>query len=385
MVGFSQLVVKGYRRLKSVNLPLRPLNVLIGANGVGKSSLLDVFDMLAASANGELATTITAMGGMNSLVTADGETDAIMYQLRTDHDGMPGPAYDLRLKTEGYGYTIENEELKEARRPPLKDATEYLAAVGQNVEYWDGQRLVAPNWDYKPKETALSQVPKMYESAERFRRLVADVSEIYHSLDVSLRAPVRLPQPLSPTQMPGINGEDLVSCLYTIRETEHDRYEAIEDALRAAFPTFERLDIPLVAAGRGTIAWQETGFTRQFYANELSEGTLRFLWLTTLLQSPGLPKVMLIDEPEVSLHPEMLRLLTELMREASERTQLIVATHSDRLVRFLEPHEVLVCNRDEATGGMTAQWADQVPNLAAWMEEYTLDDLWSMGRIGARS
>jgi predicted ATPase len=385
MVGFSRLAVEGYRRLKSVLVPLRPLNVLIGANGVGKSSCLDVFDLLAASANGNLAATITAMGGMNSLVTADGNTDAIMFQLRTDHDGVSGPAYDLRLNTQGYGYAIANEELNEVRNPPLENATSYLVAVDQKVEYWDGQRLITPNWDYKPQETALSQVPKMYGSAERFRRLVADVSEVYHGLDVSLRAPVRLPQPLSPTQMPGSNGEDLVSCLYTIRETEHERYEAIEDALRAAFPTFERLDIPLVAAGRGTIAWQESGFTRQFYANEMSEGTLRFLWLATLLQSPGLPQVTLIDEPEVSLHPEMLRLLAELMREASERTQLVVATHSDRFVRFLRPHEILVCDRDEDTSGMTVQWADEVPNLAAWMEDYTLDQLWSKGILGGRS
>ena len=92
-----------------------------------------------------------------------------------------------------------------------------------------------------------------------------------------------------------------------------------------------------MAAGRLTLAWKEFGFARPFYASELSEGTLRFLWLATLLQSPGLPKVTLIDEPEVSLHPEMLRLLADLMREASARTQLIVATHSDRFVRFLEP------------------------------------------------
>jgi predicted ATPase len=103
----------------------------------------------------------------------------------------------------------------------------------------------------------------------------------------------------------------------------------------------------------------------------------------TLLQSPGLPKITLIDEPEVSLHPEMLRLLADLMREASDRTQLVVATHSDRFVRFLEPCELVVCDRDDA-GGMTVQWADEL-DLKAWMEDYTLDQLWSMGRLGGRA
>jgi predicted ATPase len=232
-------------------------------------------------------------------------------------------------------------------------------------------------------ETALSQVPKIYADAERFRRLMSDISEVYHGLDVSGRAPVRTPQTISPATMPGIDGSDLVSCLYTMRETARDRFDAIEAALRAAFPGFERLDFPAIAAGRLSLAWRERGFTRPFYTNELSEGTLRFLWLATLLQSPNLPRVTLIDEPEVSLHPEMLRLLTDLLREASDRSQIIVATHSDRFVRFLEPSELIVCDLDERAG-MTVRWADEL-DLTDWMDEYTLDQLWSKGVIGGRS
>jgi predicted ATPase len=168
-----------------------------------------------------------------------------------------------------------------------------------------------------------------------------------------------------------------------MRETAHERFYAVEDALRAAFPTMERLEFPPVAAGTLTLGWRERGFVRPFYANELSEGTLRFLWLATLLQSPGLPKVTLIDEPEVSLHPEMLRLLADLMREASERSQLIVATHSDRLVRFLEPKELVVCDLDES-GGLTATRADEL-DVKSWLEDYTLDQLWSKGILGGRS
>jgi predicted ATPase len=168
-----------------------------------------------------------------------------------------------------------------------------------------------------------------------------------------------------------------------MRETTRERFEAIEDALRAAFPKFQRLDFPPVAAGRPTLAFLEKGFPRPFYPNELSEGTLRFLWLATLLQSPGLPKITLIDEPEVSLHPEMLRLLADLMREASERSQIIVATHSDRFVRFLDPKDLIVCDLDE-TGSMTARRADQL-DLKRWLEDYTLDQLWSKGILGGRS
>jgi predicted ATPase len=89
----------------------------------------------------------------------------------------------------------------------------------------------------------------------------------------------------------------------------------------------------------------------------------------------------LIDEPEVSLHPELLRLLADLMREASKRTQLIVATHSDRLIRFLEPKEVLICDIED--GLMTATWADTL-NLEKWLADYSLDEIWAMNLIGGR-
>jgi predicted ATPase len=382
-VGFSRLAVSGYRRLRSVDIPLRPLNVLIGANAVGKSSILDVLDLLAASASGNLQTTITSLGGAQSLITADGKADALILAVQQRPSGSAPLDYRLRLSVQAIGYAVAEETLTEQRDSQGVSPFKYIDAVGSHVMYHERGKLVSPNWDYKAQETALSQVPRLYREAEAFRRSLADVSQVYHILDVSSRAPVRTPQTLSPVQTPGSNGEDLVSCLYTIRETARDRYEAIEDALRASFPTFERLDFPPVAAGRLTVAWRESGYTRAFYANELSEGTLRFLWLTTLLQSPGLPPVTLIDEPEVSLHPEMLRLLTDLMREASARTQLILATHSDRFVRFLEPCELIVCDRDDA-GGMTARWADEL-DLKAWMEDYTLDQLWNKGVIGARS
>ena len=188
---------------------------------------------------------------------------------------------------------------------------------------------------------------------------------------------------MRPASLPGRDGEDLVSCLYFLRETARDRFEAVEDALRAAFPNFERMDFPPVAAGSLTMAWKERNYIQPLYAHQLSEGTLRFLWLVTLLQSPGLPTVTLIDEPEVSLHPDMLRLLSELFREAASRTQLVVATHSERLVRFLDPSELMVCDLDDA-GGTVVTRASEL-DLDAWLKEYSLDQLWNLGRLGGRA
>ena len=131
------------------------------------------------------------------------------------------------------------------------------------------------------------------------------------------------------------------------------------------------------------LTWKDKNYSKPFYANQLSEGTLRFLWLTALLYSPGLSAVTMIDEPEVSLHPELLSLLAHLLREASERTQMVVATHSDRLIRFLKPEEVLVMDINDE-GCATAEWADTL-DLDTWLEEYTLDEVWQMGEMGGRS
>jgi predicted ATPase len=221
----------------------------------------------------------------------------------------------------------------------------------------------------------------MFQQPEEFRNRLSS-STFYHVLNVDPRSPVRLPQPMQPATLPGRNGEELVSCLYYLRETERDRFDAIEDTLRAAFPRFDRLDFPPVAAGTLALAWREIGTSKPFYMHQLSEGTLRFLWLATLLQSPGLTALTLLDEPEVSLHPELLSLLADMLREASNRTQLVVATHSDRLIRFLQPKEIVLMDADE-DGMSTLKWADEL-DLDLWLKDYSLDELWSNGTLGAR-
>jgi predicted ATPase len=190
---------------------------------------------------------------------------------------------------------------------------------------------------------------------------------------------------LRPAALPGANGEDLVSCLFFLREADRTRFEAIEDTLRAAFPSFERLDFPPAAAGTLAMTWRDRDFAHPIYTHELSEGTLRFLWLATLLQSPGLTALTLIDEPEVSLHPELLSLLAGLLRGAAAagHGQLVVATHSDRLIRFLRPEEVVVMDADEG-GATRAAWADSL-DLDRWLAEYTLDEVWRLGRMGGRA
>jgi len=386
MQYFSYLHFEGFRRLSNLQLELRPLCVLIGANASGKTSVLDAFSLLARSAEGRLKKTLSDMGGIGANLTG-GDARWMALKVSTETADHQPVHYRLALAPQGVGYEIVDEMLYlQGADPPF---VKYIQSQHGKIQYLkppqdpsEPDQFVPPRRQPDMGETALSVDQGLYvNSFDLYKQLVSIAH--YHTLDVGPRSAVRLPQPMRPADIPGVDGEDLVSCLYSIRESDRDRFELIEETLHAGFHDFQRLDFPPVAAGTLTMTWRDKRFSKPFYMHQLSEGVLRFLWLVALLQSPGLPAVTLIDEPEVSLHPELLSLLAGLLREASTRTQLIVATHADRLVRFLDPKEVVAMDLKE-DGTTSAAWADTL-NLDAWLKEYTLDELWGMGRMGARS
>jgi predicted ATPase len=381
MTKLNRVRIEGFRRLEALDLELRPLTVLIGANGSGKTSLLDVFTLLSASASGSLNSKLSEFAGLDHILTR-GRADGLTFTVNMQLDSEPLMEYGLRLRPSGASYSIAQESLTRYE-PLLSRHFKFIDATNSDIRYLDlADKLIRPNWEHNPFETSLAQVPRMYRPSEDFRRALAS-STRYHAFDVGPRAPVKLPQAMRPADSPGVNGEYLVPYLYALRETDMDRFETILDTLRAAFPSFESLSFPPVAAGTLSLTWKDKNFSQPIFMHELSEGTLRFIWLTALLLSPSLGTITMIDEPEISLHPELLRLLTDLMRDASRRTQLIVATHSERLVNFLQPSEVMVLDVDDR-GAALATWADSF-DLSAWLEDYTLGEIWRLGQIGGRS
>jgi predicted ATPase len=378
----NRVKIKGFRRLYDIDLKMRPLMVMIGANGVGKTSLLDAFSLLSASAAGNLNAKLNSMGGVADILTIDLGQE-VSLSIDKDVPGHEPLKYDLHLAPKGPSYAISLETLTQARRG-YTEPFMHIQSLYDDIRYYeiDEGKLVRPIWDHNPMETSLSQVPKMFRQPEEMRRILSSATQ-YHVLDVRERAPVKLPQQMRPAELPGEDGQDLVPFLYYLRENDPERYEIIVDTLQSAFAGFESLKFPPVAAGMLAMTWKDKQFKKPTYMHQLSEGTLRFLWLAALLQSPGLSTITMIDEPEVSLHPELLSILADLMREASQRTQLIVATHSDRLVRFLKPEEVVVMDiMDDGCAG--AVWADAC-DLDEWLSEYSLDEVWRMGRMGGRS
>jgi predicted ATPase len=379
----TKMSITGYRRLFSIDMEMRPLTVMIGANGVGKTSVLEVFSLLSASAQGKLKNIISQFGGIVDILTYD-KAETARFKIAMAPPASTPLEYSLTLNFKGMSYEVGSETLTQNNPDNDTKPLKYIDANRSELLYWDDKnnQLVRPTWEYSPFETSLFQMPKLSETPEKLRQQLADIT--YYSayaLNVGYHAPIRLPQKMQPATHPGCNGEELVACLFYLRETERTRFEIIEDTLAVAFPSFERLDFPPVAAGTLAMTWKDRNFSKPLYMNQLSEGILRFLWLITLLHSPELSAVTLIDEPEVSLHPQLLSILTDAMSDASEHTQLIVATHSERLIRFLEPQQVLVVDSED---GLTqVSWADTL-DLDAWLETYALDELWRMGRLGGR-
>ena len=382
MGKIKRIGVGGFRRLYSVNVDMRPMMVMIGANGVGKSSFMDSLSLLSASARGGLNQHLSDMGGIANVMT-NGMTRGFVLQAEVDIPFQRPLEYILSIESQGVGHVISGETLTQAG-PYYGERVRLINSEYGNIRFLDpnSNQDVRPDWQYNHLESALYQAPRMFQQADVLRFNLSLATQ-YHVLDVGRLAPVKLPQQMTPAMFPGVNGEYLAPFLYNLRESNHVQFEAIEGSLRAAFPGFEYLGFPIVASGMVAMTWKERAFRSPIYMSQLSEGTLRFLWLVALLHSPFLPTITMIDEPEVSLHPELLAILADLMREASDRTQLIVATHSDRFVRFLEPEEVLVMDISEE-GWASMTWADTL-DLEQWLADYGLDEVWRMGRIGGRS
>jgi predicted ATPase len=380
--------VQNYRSLVDVRLALRDLTVVIGPNGAGKTAFLELFQLLQYASEQGLSRFLESQGGFQSILSHQRNASrtprlTVETGINVQSEQSDAPMnYRFELVGRQVGYAIDFERLEWQYDLCADKPYRYIEAHQDQFYYADppSGRMIEPDWDYDRQELALAQVPKMHRWPETLRTMLAGTRH-YSFLDVSPRAVVRLPQSLTPATRPGPNGESLYSALFNLRSLHHDIYERIELLLEQGFPDFERLDFQVVGAGQVTLTWYERGDRDPFYPGQLSEGTLRFLWLITALLAPPAPPLLLIDEPEVSLHPELLKLLAALLQDASAGSQIVVATHSPDLIRWLEPSEVLIADKEEGETRFT--WADAL-DLDEWLTEYTLRDLWLMGNLGGR-
>lgn len=401
---FDQIKIEGFRSFKQIELDLSPLSVLIGPNNGGKSNFIDLMSLMAEAGQGRLGKGIDSRGGYSSVAFGPDGFNDILIEFRFprffSHSFLPPPPSfpakempNVRFKV---GLTsnlfragsIRAEEVtkeldsQSPRQVSLvrRDAN---GCVFRSVD-GDGDEVEERKVLESDSELAIFQVKDLYKYPTPYK-LLKELQEwtVYLGINVGSEAPARLPALLRPTTRLSKDGANLSSVLHSIQQQHRDIWEEILELLHTAYPEFQDIRIPGEGGdGKVVLRWFEPPHEKEGVSpNLLSEGTLRLLCLIAILKSPDPPPLICIDEPELGLHPDWIKLVAEMMQSATTRTQLIIATHSPQIVASLEPEQVMVTEKEK---GETRIRQLKRQELEKWLKEFNLSDLWLAGHFGGR-
>lgn len=365
-MAITHLIIEGFRSLKRVEWSPGRLNVLIGPNGSGKSNLLRAFRLLRSAADGTLNDAVLSSGGMGALVW-DSRESRIAWSVTLDDNAT----YALILKRLGNGaeYVITDELLDEGSSKILRRAGREVV-LNDDIERGSVTSSQSALHEFRHTYTVL-------ELAERLRSI-----SVYHDLNVHETAPLRQAAIARRETMLSQDGQNLIAVLHTLYSTDRGFKEILNDAMRAAFGReFEELIFPPAADQRVDMRVRWRSLRTEQAAAQLSDGTLRFLMLVTILAAPTTSEVIAIDEPELGLHPNMLPIIAELAQRASERTQVIFTTHSPQFLdAFAEPPVTTVVTLENGESKLEVLSGK---DLEAWLQRYTLGELFRSGELEA--
>ena len=368
MSKLNSITIRGYRSLKEATLELCPLNVLIGANGAGKSNLVSFFKMLNELMAGRLQQYVASTGrATSSLYFGPKVTPHLEAELEFETDSGAIDTYRMRLSHAAGDTLIFTEECLLFRRPGFTSAREEQLGPGH------GETLIGT--------TADGDGPSM-RTARVFRHLLNNC-RVFHFHDTSPAAPVRNfgyvgdNKPLMP------DAGNLAAVLFRLQTDHPDVYRRIVDTIRQIAPFF--VGFALEPRGPGDkdiiLNWRHRESDMIFGPHQLSDGTLRAICLVSLLMLPPaeLPILVVIDEPELGLHPYALDVLASLCRSASADSQVLVSTQSSAFVSCFDPEHIVVVERDGQSSTLTRPDGTA---LEAWLEDYSLGEIWEKNIIG---
>lgn len=353
----ESLTVRGFKSIRELEgFELRRLNVLIGANGAGKSNLISLFDMLAAMMTKRLQVFVAQRGGPDALLFGGRHrTSSLDVQLKFGKNGYdfslgPGPGdrlFFLDEATQFFG------EWSHPRRP---------LGVGHF------ESLV---WEAIESDTFAWYV---HQALCRW--------QVYHFQNTGMNSPMRNSQTVRDNLFLRPDAGNLGPYLRYLRERFPEDYRQIINTIRLAAPFFDGFVYRRDPGERIELEWYEKG--DQLVPRgpiQLSDGTLRFMCLTTLLLQPAelQPEVIIIDEPEIGLHPYAISLLGDMLQQASEATQVLISTQSPGLIKEMDPADLIIVERVEGASVFERSNPDV---LSKWLETYTLGDLWEMNVLG---
>jgi predicted ATPase len=354
--ALDQISIQGYKSIRGLKgFKLGKLNVLIGANGAGKSNLIDFFRMLRAMAEGGLREFITRSGGGDGFFfNGPKETQKISAELNFGSN-----AYRFSLAP-----TVDSELMV------LNEACLWTGMGGgwhehggggkeASLKSWKGHKSYRGNW--------LSIEGNVHESIASW--------VVYHVHDTSSTAPMRREWPATDYHELRPDASNIAPFLYRLKKFDLPRYQRICDTIRLIAPFFS--DFLLEPEKRGDnevmrLQWKQKGSSFPFQPWQFSDGTIRFICLTTALLQTRPPSTIVIDEPELGLHPVALQILAALIHEASLKTQLLISTQATSLLDHFDAEQIIVAER---TDGSSVFRRLETADLEQWIFDYSIGDL----------
>ena len=355
----ENVIIKNFKSIRDLELPLTNLNVLIGSNGVGKSNFISFFEMAKAIFEQRFGSYTLDKGGIDNLLYRGRKISKEIYGLM-DFKNTNAFFFTLKPAQSNKGYIENTGDYFNNRQEPDKD---YFGLWHRTF------------WDSGVEESALITHLKTYLRS----------FTVYHFHDTSSSSPMRGQCEINDNSFLRDNGSNLAAYLYMLKQTDEKAFRLIEGTIHSIAPYFKRFNLrpDPVTPSKISLEWEEVNSDMYLNGYSFSDGTIRFIALATLLLQSKLPEVIIIDEPELGLHPAAINKLAALIKRASKSSQIILSTQSTNLVNCFEPENIIVVDReDEQTVFKRLNPAD----LSVWMDEYnySISDMWETNLIGGQ-
>lgn len=351
----ERLIIKNYKSIRELDLRLHPLNVLIGSNGAGKSNFVSFFQLARHVYEGTVRTYSEEKGANNLLYQGLSVSETLEGLL--DFDNANAYKFVLRARNEDSLF------------------------VDDAGDYWNGSDTTDKN--YEDKWHWKSMTNPWREDRNRYTQRHMMSFRIYHFHDTRDKSAMRRACAVDDNQFLREDGANLAAFLYLLQKNHPKHFQRIVMTVRSIAPFFEKFELKprQINAEQIKLEWKEKESDMYQDAHNFSDGTLRFIALSTLLLQPDPPKTIIIDEPELGLHPFAIHKLGALLRKASAQSQIIVSTQSVELVNQFEAEDILVVDREDGQSVFTRLDSEK---LANWLDEFSLGDIWQKNVIGGQ-
>lgn len=363
------LRVQNYKSLKDIEIPLRPLTVLVGPNAAGKSNILDCLRFLSEMVAGPSDPNEPVMkrGGFSDVVWGGKIELPVTIACKWEQEGVLKASFDYRLSFQyahGNTLSIAEEELS-ATVPGI--GQDSLQRTGTTLKYKDGSGSVNANRTLFSAGSGGTVGP------------VGDVFRSWAFYDFLLQG-MRQPQPVAKQTRLRPDGGNIATLLHWVFSEQSEVFSEVEDHLKAAIPEVEKLLSPLTEGGKTYIAWREKHIAGRIPAWNMSEGSVRLVAMLLALLVPEPPPLVAFENPDTHLHAHQMEYLAEILKAGSERSQVIITTHSPYLLDHVPPESVLIVWKE--AGETKVKPVASVPHLREALKELGLGELYYAGHLG---